>query len=59
VTAKGKLAPGTPAVLFEFKYDGGGLGKGATAVLSVDGKKVAEGRIERTVPLRFSLDECF
>lgn len=23
------------------------------------GKKVAEGRIERTTPTRFSLDECF
>jgi arylsulfatase len=35
------------------------MGKGATAVLSVDGKKVAEGRIDRTIALRFSLDECF
>ena len=27
--------------------------------MTVDGKEVARGRIERTVPLRFSLDETF
>ena len=28
-------------------------------MLSVDGKQVAQGRIEKTVPFRFSLDETF
>jgi arylsulfatase A-like enzyme len=51
------LAPGKHLIKFEFKYDGGGLGKGGSGVLSVDDKKVAEGRIEKTVPNRFSLDE--
>jgi arylsulfatase len=59
IAAKDRLAPGKHTIHFEFRYDGGGMGKGATGILSVDGKKVAEGRIERTVPLRFSLDECF
>jgi hypothetical protein len=40
-----------------FEYDGGGTGKGGTAVLSVDGVKVAEGRVEKTVPAVFSADE--
>ncbi|MEH6581046.1 MAG: arylsulfatase [Halioglobus sp.] len=40
-----------------FDYDGGGLGKGGTARLYVDGKKVAEGRVEKTVPALFSADE--
>jgi len=31
-------------------YDGGGLGKGGMATLSVNGKTVAEGRIEKTRP---------
>ena len=32
----------------EFAYDGGGLGKGGTVTLYVDGDKVGEGRVERT-----------
>ena len=36
-------------------YDGGGLGKGGDGTLSVDGKTVAQGRIEQTMPLRFCL----
>ena len=41
----------------EFTYDGGGLGKGATADLYLDGRQIASGRIEATVPLAFSGDE--
>jgi hypothetical protein len=41
----------------EFDYDGGGLAKGGTATLYVDGDKVAEGRVEATVPMMFSGDE--
>ena len=33
------------------------MGKSATGTLFVDGKQVAQGEIERTIPLRFSLDE--
>jgi len=40
-----------------FKYDGGGTGKGGTVKLFVDGKKVAEGRVEKTEPAVFSADE--
>jgi arylsulfatase len=59
IAGKAPLAPGKHTVRFDFKYDGGGLGKGATGVLSVDGKAVAEGRIEITCDFRFSLDETF
>jgi hypothetical protein len=41
----------------EFSYDGGGIGKGATVALYVDGTKVGEGRVERTTALFFSMDE--
>jgi arylsulfatase len=51
------LAPGKHTLVFEFKYDGGGVGKGATGVLSADGRQLAQGRIDRSVPIRFSLDE--
>ena len=57
VEAKEKLAPGRHAIVIDFKYDGPGLGKGGTATMKVDGKVVAEGKIARTVPLRFSADE--
>jgi arylsulfatase len=53
------LSPGNHVVRFDFKYDGGGLGKGATGTLLVDGKQVAQGPIPRTIPVRFSLDETF
>jgi arylsulfatase len=41
----------------EFAYDGGGLGKGATVSLYLDGTKAGEGRVEGTVPMVFSADE--
>ena len=40
-----------------FDYDGGGLGKGGTATILVNGQKVASGRIERTQGMIFSADE--
>ena len=43
--------------MLDFAYDGGGFGKGGMATLSVNGKTVAEGRIEKTQPLIFSADE--
>jgi arylsulfatase len=51
------LSPGKHTLRFDFNYDGGGLGKGGTGTLSVDGKQVARGRIEHTIRARFSLDE--
>src|SRR6185437_6349868 len=41
------------------RYDGAGYGKGATGVLFVDEKQVAEARIPRSIPLRFSATETF
>jgi arylsulfatase len=52
-----RLAAGKHTIQYDFKYDGGGLGKGGTGTLSVDGQKVAQGRIDHTVRARFSLDE--
>jgi len=57
IAGKDKLAPGKHTILFDFKYDGGGLGKGGKGTLQVDGKTVAAGRIERTLAFRLSLDE--
>jgi arylsulfatase len=46
-------------VRVKFEYDGGGIGKAATATLLVDEKQVAQGRIPQTIGVRFSLDETF
>lgn len=35
------------------------MGKGGTGTLSVNGKQVGEGRIEKTVPIHFSTDDTF
>jgi arylsulfatase A-like enzyme len=48
---------GTHQVRMEFAYDGGGLAKGGTVTLYLDGAKVGEGRVEATVPMLFSGDE--
>ena len=40
----------------DFKYDGGGPGKGGTVTLYVNGKKAGEGRIEKTIPGRYGMD---
>ena len=57
VTGKEKLAPGAHTIVYDFKYDGPGLGKGGVGTIQVDGKTVATGRIERTLAFRLSLDE--
>ena len=51
------IPAGTHQVRMEFKYDGGGLAKGGTVSLYVDGKKDGEGRIDMTMSMAISLDE--
>jgi arylsulfatase len=57
VSAPETLPAGKATLVFDFAYDGGGLGKGGSGVLSVNGQKLAEGRIDRTQPMAFSVDE--
>src|SRR5271169_2434503 len=51
------LPPGDHQVRMEFAYAGGGLGKGGTASLYVDGQKVGEGKVGATEPMLFSADD--
>ncbi|MBM4220937.1 MAG: arylsulfatase, partial [Gammaproteobacteria bacterium] len=51
------LPAGKSTLRFDFAYDGGGPGKGGTGTLSVNGKQVAQGRIEHTQAAIFSADE--
>ena len=51
------IPAGEHQVRMEFAYDGGGLAKGGTVSLYIDGEKTGEGRVERTQPMVFSLDD--
>ena len=55
--SSGPLTPGDHQVRMEFAYAGGGLGKGGTASLYVDGKKVGEGKVGATAAMIFSADD--
>ena len=57
VVGNKKLPEGKHILVYDFKYDGGGFGKGGMLTISVDGQKVAEGRIANTISNMFSLDE--
>ncbi len=57
VAAKEPIPAGATTVTLDFKYDGGGLGKGGAATLLVNGESVAKGRVDKTQPLIFSADE--
>jgi arylsulfatase len=59
VKAAQALSPGNHVLRVVFKYDGGGIGKGATAALLVDEKPAGEVKIPQTIAVRFSLDETF
>ena len=51
------LAPGKHTISYEFIPDAAKPGTGGKSILSVDGKKVAEGQIPKTQPFMFSADE--
>src|SRR5271155_850894 len=55
--SSGPLPPGDHQVRMEFAYAGGGMGKGGTAMLYVDGKKVGEGKVGATAAMIFSADD--
>jgi arylsulfatase len=58
VTSSKAIPKGSAEVKLDFVYDGGeALGKGGIATIYVNGEKVAEGRIEKTIPAVFSADE--
>jgi arylsulfatase A-like enzyme len=57
IIAPEALKPGNYLLVYDFKYDGGGQGKGGLGTITVNNKKVAEGRIEKTQPGIFSVDD--
>jgi arylsulfatase len=57
ISSAAPVPAGARQVRMEFTYDGGGLGKGGTATLFIDGQDVGSGRVERTHAYNYSLDE--
>ena len=55
VTSQAPLPSGAVKLRGEFRYDGGGMGKGGTMTLLVNGQKVGEGRIEQTQGITLGL----
>jgi len=53
------LKPGKHTIVFDFKYDGPGPGKGGTGVMTVDGKEFAKKTIPHTIPMLMAIDESF
>ncbi|MDD5322692.1 MAG: arylsulfatase [Methylococcales bacterium] len=56
---KEALAPGKHTLVFDWKYDGPGLGKGGTGTLKVDGKAVDSHVMPRSLPIAVAWDETF
>jgi arylsulfatase len=57
IIAAQPLKPGNYKLVYDFKYDGGGMGKGGVGTITVNGNKVVEKRIEKTQPGIFSVDD--
>ena len=53
----GPVASGEHQIRMEFSYDGGGIAKGGDVGPYVDGEKVGAGRVDRTMPFIFSVDD--
>ncbi len=57
LTADKPLPKGKCTLAVNFDYDGGGMGKGGTLTMTANGKTIAQGRLNRTIPIQFSLGE--
>jgi arylsulfatase A-like enzyme len=57
IMAAQPLKAGKYQLVFDFKYEGGGLGKGGTGTISVGDHPIATGHLTRTQPGIFSVDD--
>src|SRR5262249_7830358 len=51
------LAPGKHTIVFDFRSEGPGFGKGGTGILKVDDEEVAKQQIPHTIPFLMTLGE--
>ncbi|PWT95607.1 MAG: arylsulfatase [Candidatus Melainabacteria bacterium] len=59
VASSETLSPGPATIKFDFDYEGIAPGRGGIGKLFVNGRKVGEGKIDKTIPGRYSADETF
>jgi hypothetical protein len=55
VVSNEPVPSGKVTLAMNFSYDGGGMAKGGTMTLLANGRKIGEGRVERTTPFKYSL----
>jgi arylsulfatase len=58
-SGKQALIPGKHTIVFDFKYDGPGTGKGGTGTLKVDGADAETHSVPHTIPFTLAIDETF
>jgi arylsulfatase len=56
---KEALAPGKHTLVFDWKYDGPGLGKGGTGTLKADDRVVDTHPMPKSLPIAVAWDETF
>ena len=56
ITSSERLPEGPVTVTYDFAYDGGKPGAGGTGTIAINGKKVASGRLERTIPFIYGTE---
>jgi arylsulfatase len=56
IASSERLPAGRVTVAYDFAYDGGKPGSGGTGTIFINGKRVATGRIERTMPFLFGAE---
>jgi len=56
ITSSDPLPAGPVTLTYDFVYDGGGFGKGGMGTISINGRKVGSGRLERTIPFIFGVE---
>jgi len=58
IASNERLPAGPVTLTYEFAYDGGAgkFGAGGTGTLSIKGKKIASGKIERTIPFIYGTE---
>jgi hypothetical protein len=55
VVSDDDVPTGKVTLTLDFKYDGNGMGKGGTITLLANGRKIGEGRVDKTAGYKYSL----
>lgn len=56
IASNEQLPTGPVTLTYDFAYDGGKPGSGGTGIIWINGKKVASGKLERTIPFFYGTE---